>query len=174
MILDDHRLKVRDLSEGISNSVKLMHCLWIENLTMRKLCARWIPSLLTIEQIQRHEVVSKGVGPPLYMWEKGIVRVLDLKGRVVCMDVKDNSICWQGHDLYFFEIWHGWLLLVIFTIEYIISRGCYANLLQKKSSHLARKDCASSIGCFQLCSMVFFELEIPEGARSRRPLFYDK
>lgn len=106
----------------------------MENLIIRKLCSRWDPSLLTIEQIQRREVDSKSVGPPFYMWEKGEVRVVELEGRIGCMEVKENSLCWQGHALYFFRDMTRMTLMVIFKIEYTISRGSYANLLQKQFS----------------------------------------
>ena len=58
MILDDHRLKVRKLADmaDISKSA-LLHRIFTENLDMRKLCARWVPRLLTIEQKQRCEDV---------------------------------------------------------------------------------------------------------------------
>ena len=41
---------------GISKST--LHCILTENLDMRKLCARWMPGLLTIEQKHRCEDVS--------------------------------------------------------------------------------------------------------------------
>ena len=58
MVLDDRRLKVRELADmaGISKSV--VHRILDENLDMRKLCARWVPRFLTMEQIQRLEDVS--------------------------------------------------------------------------------------------------------------------
>ncbi|GFY17876.1 mariner transposase [Trichonephila clavipes] len=57
-VLDDRRLKVDELSDigGISN--RAVHRILSENLGMRKMCARWVPSLLTLEQKQCRKNVS--------------------------------------------------------------------------------------------------------------------
>ncbi|EFN80351.1 hypothetical protein EAI_14696, partial [Harpegnathos saltator] len=46
MVLDDRRLKVRELADvvlGISKNA--IHRILTENLDTRKLCARWVPRL---------------------------------------------------------------------------------------------------------------------------------
>jgi histone-lysine N-methyltransferase SETMAR len=58
MVLDDRRLKVRELADMAGISKSAIHRILTENLDMRKLCARWVPRLLTMEQKQRREDVS--------------------------------------------------------------------------------------------------------------------
>ena len=58
MILDDRRLKVRELADMLGISKSVVHSILTENLDVRKLCARWMPRLLTMEQKQRREDVS--------------------------------------------------------------------------------------------------------------------
>lgn len=58
MVLDDRRLKVRELADMVGISKSAVHRILTENLDMRKLCARWVPRLLTMEQKQRREDVS--------------------------------------------------------------------------------------------------------------------
>ena len=58
MVLGDRRLKVRELADMVNISKSAVHRILAENLEMRKLCARWVPRLLTIEQKQRREDVS--------------------------------------------------------------------------------------------------------------------
>ena len=52
IVLDDRRLKVRELTDIIGISKSVVHRILTENLDMRKLCARWLPRLLTMEQKQ--------------------------------------------------------------------------------------------------------------------------
>ncbi|KYN30359.1 hypothetical protein ALC56_15335 [Trachymyrmex septentrionalis] len=58
MVLGDRRLKVRELADMVNISKSAVHRILAENLEMRKLCARWVPRLLTIEQKQRRENVE--------------------------------------------------------------------------------------------------------------------
>ena len=58
MVLDDRRLKVRGLADMIGISKSAVHRLLTENMDMGKLCARWMPRFLTMEQKQRREDVS--------------------------------------------------------------------------------------------------------------------
>ncbi|KYN37246.1 Histone-lysine N-methyltransferase SETMAR [Trachymyrmex septentrionalis] len=58
MVLGDRRLKVRELADMVNISKSAVHRILAENLEMRKLCARWVPRLLTIEQKQRREDVE--------------------------------------------------------------------------------------------------------------------
>lgn len=57
-VLGDRRLKVRELADMVGISKSTIHRILSENLDMRKLCARWVPRLLTLEQKQRREDVS--------------------------------------------------------------------------------------------------------------------
>ena len=54
-VLDDRRLKVRELADTVGISKSAVHRILSENLDMRKLCARWVPRLLTLEQKQCRE-----------------------------------------------------------------------------------------------------------------------
>lgn len=58
MVFDDRRLKVRELADTVGISKSAVHRILTENLEMRKLCARWVPRLLSMEQKQRREDVS--------------------------------------------------------------------------------------------------------------------
>ena len=58
MVLDDRRIKVRELAGIVGISKSALHRILTESLSMRKLCARWVPRLLTLEQKQRREDVS--------------------------------------------------------------------------------------------------------------------
>ncbi|XP_014467559.1 PREDICTED: histone-lysine N-methyltransferase SETMAR-like, partial [Dinoponera quadriceps] len=57
-VLDDRRLKVRELADIAGISKSAVHCILSENLDMRELCARWVQPLLTLEQKQCREDVS--------------------------------------------------------------------------------------------------------------------
>ena len=50
MVLDDRRLKVRDLADMVGISKSVVHLIFMENLDISKLCARWVARLLTMEQ----------------------------------------------------------------------------------------------------------------------------
>ncbi|KYN39316.1 Histone-lysine N-methyltransferase SETMAR [Trachymyrmex septentrionalis] len=58
MVLGDRRLKMRELADMVNISKSAVHRILAENLEMRKLCARWVPRMLTIEQKQRREDVE--------------------------------------------------------------------------------------------------------------------
>ena len=58
MVLDDRWLKVSELTDMLRISKNAVHRTLIENLVMRKLCVRWTPRLLTMEQKKRREDVS--------------------------------------------------------------------------------------------------------------------
>jgi transposase len=47
MLLDDRRLKVHEIAETIGISKELVGYILHEELDMKKLCARWVPRLLT-------------------------------------------------------------------------------------------------------------------------------
>lgn len=59
MILDDRRLKVRELAEAVGISTERVHHILHEYLAMRKLSARWVPRLLTIDHKHNRVKSSK-------------------------------------------------------------------------------------------------------------------
>jgi len=50
MVLDDWRIKVREIAETIGISKERVWYILHEELDMKKLCARWVPHLLTAHQ----------------------------------------------------------------------------------------------------------------------------
>jgi len=50
MVLDDRRMKVREIAETTGISKERVGCILHEELDMKKLCARWVPRLLTADQ----------------------------------------------------------------------------------------------------------------------------
>jgi len=50
MILDDGRMKVREIAETIRISKERVGYILHEELDMKKLCARWLPRLFTADQ----------------------------------------------------------------------------------------------------------------------------
>ena len=50
MVYEDRRLKVRELADMVGISKSTIHRILTENLDMRKLCQRWVPRFLTMEQ----------------------------------------------------------------------------------------------------------------------------
>jgi hypothetical protein len=51
MLLDDRRMKVREIAETIGISKERVGYILYEELNMKKLCARRVPCLLTTDQI---------------------------------------------------------------------------------------------------------------------------
>jgi len=50
MVLDDWRMKVRTIAETIGISKERVGYILHEELNMKKLCAKWVPRLLTADQ----------------------------------------------------------------------------------------------------------------------------
>jgi histone-lysine N-methyltransferase SETMAR len=50
MVLDDWRMKVREIAETIGISKERVRYILHEELDIKKLCARWVPRLLTADQ----------------------------------------------------------------------------------------------------------------------------
>ena len=50
MVLDDRRMKVREIAETIGISKERVGYILHEELDMKRLCARWVPRLLTADQ----------------------------------------------------------------------------------------------------------------------------
>ena len=57
-VLNDLRLKVRELADIVGISKSAVHRILTKNFDMRKLYARWVLRLLTMEQKQRRKGVS--------------------------------------------------------------------------------------------------------------------
>lgn len=53
IVLADRRLKVRELAELVDISSERVHNILHQHLDMNKLCARWVPRLLTLDQKRR-------------------------------------------------------------------------------------------------------------------------
>jgi histone-lysine N-methyltransferase SETMAR len=56
--LDDWRMKVREIAETIRISKERVGYIFHEELDMKKLCARWVPRLLTADQKHTHMKIS--------------------------------------------------------------------------------------------------------------------
>ncbi|CAK9833202.1 Mariner Mos1 transposase [Anthophora retusa] len=50
MVMNDRRVKVRDISQAVNISIDRVHNILHEQLQMKKLSARWVPRLLTNDQ----------------------------------------------------------------------------------------------------------------------------
>jgi histone-lysine N-methyltransferase SETMAR len=59
MVLDDWRMKVREIAETIDISKEHVGYILHEELHMKKLCARWVPRLLTADQKRTRMKISE-------------------------------------------------------------------------------------------------------------------
>jgi histone-lysine N-methyltransferase SETMAR len=59
MLLDDGRMKVRDIAETIVISKERVGYILPEELDMKKLCARWLPRFLTADQKSTRMKISE-------------------------------------------------------------------------------------------------------------------
>jgi len=50
MIMENRRMKVREIAEAVGISTERVHNILHEKLHVKKLCARWVPRLLTLDQ----------------------------------------------------------------------------------------------------------------------------
>ena len=50
MVLDDRRIKVREIAEVVNMSRERVCHILNQHLSMRKLSARWVPRFLTVDQ----------------------------------------------------------------------------------------------------------------------------
>ncbi|KAL6252271.1 hypothetical protein P5V15_003009 [Pogonomyrmex californicus] len=62
MVLDDRRIKVREIAEAMGISKERVCHIFTEELDMRKLSARWVPRLLTLDQKRIRMNISKALG----------------------------------------------------------------------------------------------------------------
>jgi len=56
MVLDDRRMKVREIAETIGISKERVGYILHEEMDMKKLCARWVPRLLTDQKCTRMKI----------------------------------------------------------------------------------------------------------------------
>ena len=59
ILMNDRRLKVREIGEAVGISIERVQKIWNDDLDMRKLCARWVPRLLTIDHKHIRVTTSK-------------------------------------------------------------------------------------------------------------------
>lgn len=59
IILDDRRMKVRELAHAVGISTERVHHILHEYLDTRKLSARWVPRLLTLDHKRNRVTTSK-------------------------------------------------------------------------------------------------------------------
>lgn len=59
IVMEDRRMKVREIAEIVGISVDRVHNILHEKLQMKKLCARWVSRLLTIDQKRTRKDFSK-------------------------------------------------------------------------------------------------------------------
>ena len=59
MVLDDQRMKVSEIAETIGISKERVGYILHDELDMKKICARWVPRLLTAEQKRTRMEISE-------------------------------------------------------------------------------------------------------------------
>jgi histone-lysine N-methyltransferase SETMAR len=80
MLLDDRRIKVRKIAETIDFSKERVGYIFHEELDTKKLCARWVPCLLTADQKRTRMKISEQC---LEHFNKNKI---DFKRRFITMD----------------------------------------------------------------------------------------
>jgi len=58
MIIENRRMKVHEIAEAVGISTKRVHNILHEKLHVKKLCAWWVPQLLTLDQKRMRKNVS--------------------------------------------------------------------------------------------------------------------
>ncbi|KAL6265813.1 hypothetical protein P5V15_002631 [Pogonomyrmex californicus] len=61
MVSDDRRIKIREIAEAMGISKEHVCHILTEELDMRKLSARWVPRLLTLDQKRIRMNISKAL-----------------------------------------------------------------------------------------------------------------
>src|ERR1700712_1634247 len=59
IVLHDRRVKVREIAEAVGISTERVHNILHQHLEMKKLSARWVPRLLTVDQKRNRVTTSK-------------------------------------------------------------------------------------------------------------------
>ena len=57
--MENRLIKVREIAEIVGISVGAVHNILHEKLEMKKMCARWVPRLLTIDQKRTRKDISE-------------------------------------------------------------------------------------------------------------------
>jgi hypothetical protein len=78
--MDDGRVKVREIASAVGISSERVHNILHQHLNKRKLSARWVPRLLTVDQKQNRVRCSKD---NLQLFERN---PLDFRCRFVTVD----------------------------------------------------------------------------------------
>jgi len=58
MIMENRRMKVREIAEAVGISTERVHNILHEKLHVKKLCTRWVPRLLTLDQKRMRKDIS--------------------------------------------------------------------------------------------------------------------
>lgn len=58
MVMDDRRLKVREIAESVGISIERVHKIFKDHLHMKKLSTRWVRRLLIIDNKQTRMTMS--------------------------------------------------------------------------------------------------------------------
>lgn len=58
MVLEDRRLNVTEIAETVKMSTERVRNILYNYLGMEKLCAKWVPRLVTLDQKLRRKIVS--------------------------------------------------------------------------------------------------------------------
>ncbi|KMQ91973.1 histone-lysine n-methyltransferase setmar [Lasius niger] len=59
MVMDDRRVKLREIASAVGISSERVHNIVHQHLDMKKLSARWVPRLLTVDQKQNRVRCTK-------------------------------------------------------------------------------------------------------------------
>ena len=58
IVLADRKLKLREIADTLKISEGSLFTILHENLSMRKLCSKWVPRLLTLDQKQQRNQID--------------------------------------------------------------------------------------------------------------------
>ena len=97
MILDDGRMKVREIAETIRISKERVGYILHEELDMKKLCARWVPRLLTANQ--KHTRMKISEQSPLHIRIQTLVKTADRNRLFSAREDKVGSISRKDHGI---------------------------------------------------------------------------
>ena len=61
IVMEDRRIKVREIDEIVGILVGAVHKILYEKLEMKKICARWVPRLLTNDQKRTQKTFQSSV-----------------------------------------------------------------------------------------------------------------
>jgi histone-lysine N-methyltransferase SETMAR len=81
MVLDDVRMKVLEISETIGISKESVGYIFHEELDMKKLCARWLPRLLTVDQKRTRMKISEQC---LERFNKNKIKLQEISDQLRC------------------------------------------------------------------------------------------